>query len=131
VCCCCFPFFFTVFCFFFCFVLQPTQESIRDAKDWIMARARLSSDIVSVFKSKIAELPAFAPRLHLLYLVNDVLLHSGRAPQDYFGPALQRHLSDLCIAACDPQFAGKFEADCGLKTRSDWDESLNMICRTG
>lgn len=71
-----------------------------------MARCRLSSDIVGVFKSKIVEMPAFAPRLHLLYLINDVLLHSGRAPQDYFGPALQRHLADFCCAAADPRLAG-------------------------
>ncbi len=71
-----------------------------------MARARLSSDIVGVFKTKIQEPPAFAPRLHLLYLVNDVLLHSSRAPQDYFGPAFQRHLADLCVTACDTRFAG-------------------------
>lgn len=71
-----------------------------------MARARLSSDIVGVFKTKITSFPGFAPRLHLLYLINDVLLHSGRAQQDYFGPALQRHIADFCVAACDPQFAG-------------------------
>jgi len=81
--------------------LEPTQESIRDAKDWIMARARLCNDIVSVFRTKMNEFASFPPRLHALYLVNDVLLHSGRAQQDFFGPAFQRHISDLCLAACD------------------------------
>jgi hypothetical protein len=66
-----------------------------------MARARLANDIVAVFRAKMGEFPAFPLRLHALYLVNDVLLHSGRAPQDFFGPAFQRHLSDLCVAACD------------------------------
>ncbi len=79
--------------------LQPTQESIREAKDWIMARARLCNDIVGVFRAKMSEFAAFPPRLHLLYLVNDVLLHSSRAQQDYFGPALQRYISDLCFDA--------------------------------
>jgi hypothetical protein len=85
--------------------LQPTQESIKESKDWIMERAHLANDVVDFFLAKIQEFKAFAPRLHLLYLVNDILLHSSRASQDHYGPAFQRALSNLCTAAADDQVA--------------------------
>ena len=85
--------------------LQPTQESIKAAKDWIMDRARLAPDVVDHIKGKIGSMPGFEPRLHTLYLVNDLLLHSSKAPQDHFGPALQRSLFDLCHAASDSTLA--------------------------
>lgn len=86
--------------------LQPTQESIKEAKDWIMGRARLANDVVAAIRSKIQSLEGgFSPRLHILYLVNDLLLHSAKAPQDYFGPAFQRSLLDLCLATAGDRVA--------------------------
>jgi hypothetical protein len=85
--------------------LQPTQDSIKAAKDWIMARAKLCNDIVAALKSQLATLNGFEPRLHVMYLVNDVLLHSSKAPMDFFAPALQRSLFELCQLACDDRVA--------------------------
>ena len=85
--------------------LQPTQESIKHAKDYIMDRGHLANDVVDIFTSKMQALTAFPPRLHLLYLVNDVLLHSSRAQQDHYAPAFQRALSTLCNSAADDQVA--------------------------
>ena len=85
--------------------LVPTQESIKEAKDWVMARGKLASDIVSFVKAKIAEIHEFSQRLHILYLVNDVLLHSSLARQegapDYYGPAFQRQLYDICAVVVE------------------------------
>lgn len=86
--------------------LKPTQESIKEAKDWIMARGKLAQDVVAFVRSKLmgADMGGgFDQRLFVLYLVNDVLLHSSRAradhQPDYYTPALQTVLADLCGAA--------------------------------
>ncbi len=87
--------------------LQPTQDSIRNSKDWVMSRSKAASDLVSHIKSFLVEgdVAGFSGRLNVLYLVNDVLLHSSRAAKegkpDYFSPAFQRSLGDLLKAVLD------------------------------
>lgn len=114
--------------------LKPTQDSIKEAKDWIMARGKLAHDVVAFLRSRMAGSEmggGFEHRLFILYLVNDVLLHSSRAKlegqvrcsllllslycalshreqPDFYTPAFQSAVGDIChatysIAPADPE----------------------------
>ena len=86
--------------------LSGTKESIKSGKDWILARTEKSRAIVRLLVRRLGALENDATRrLHMVYLINDVLHHSIKkgpdAPPDTFARALAEgnNLSRLCQAA--------------------------------
>jgi len=79
--------------------LKPTQQSIGGAKDWIMGRKDILSGICQVIGEKTAKCKDFNGAISILYLVNDVLMHSSRNADTDFASALESNLSSMIRGA--------------------------------
>eukprot|EP00727_Mastigamoeba_balamuthi_P001136 m51a1_g11019 putative flowering time control protein fpa (665) ;mRNA; f:398106-400423 len=53
--------------------LTPTKDSIKGAKDWVMARSDKTADIAHTIRGFVERAQSFDQRLTCVYLINDVL----------------------------------------------------------
>jgi len=86
--------------------LNGTKDSIKNAKDWIIKNISHSSTIVfSLFQQVMNEKMDTTRKLHVLYLVNDVLYHSLKMrPEsgqlDQFSEAILPYLPPMMHCVC-------------------------------
>jgi hypothetical protein len=77
--------------------LSGSTESIKEGKNWILQRPQMASDISLLLRSRMQFLTDPQKRIHLLYLINDVLYHAMKAKEnssemDEFTKAMLPHL---------------------------------------
>jgi len=59
--------------------LDATKESIRRGKDWIVNKRKKIGDIINILRSEVElNLSGFEDKLHVIYLISDVLHHGFR-----------------------------------------------------
>jgi len=68
--------------------LEPNEVSIKGGKDWIMNRSEHTYEICTIMADRCNMIHTFNGKLHIVYLINDVLLHSRGKPNDFFTNAV-------------------------------------------
>ncbi|CAG8522176.1 12860_t:CDS:10 [Ambispora leptoticha] len=100
-----------------------SQSNIQRGKTWIFDHCTnpsqfevLARFIISLSKSR----PLFEDKLHLIYLINDVLFHSERRQEPWIKEALHPHLHHLLRAAYHFLDATEAQQEKVLKVISIW-----------
>ncbi|CAG8543374.1 10961_t:CDS:10 [Ambispora gerdemannii] len=100
-----------------------SQSNIQRGKTWIFDHCTnpsqfevLARFIISLSKSR----PLFEDKLHLIYLINDVLFHSERRQEPWIKEALHPHLHHLLRAAYHFLDATENQQEKVLKVISIW-----------
>jgi hypothetical protein len=62
--------------------LQPTKDSIKRGKDFVMGNPDSASAIAQFMCMRVQQTPDFTARLNIIYLANDVLHHSVKSQQN-------------------------------------------------
>jgi len=78
--------------------LKATQESIGEAKDWILGRPEIISGLIQVIVNFTGKAKDFSKAICVLYLVNDVLHHT-KGSNSKFAATLQPQLFSLLSTA--------------------------------
>ncbi|POG72071.1 hypothetical protein GLOIN_2v1774128 [Rhizophagus irregularis DAOM 181602=DAOM 197198] len=102
-----------------------SQSNIQRGKTWIFDHCTtpahydtLISFIIALSKSR----PIFEDRLHLIYLINDVLFHSERRQEPWIKEALHPHLLALLRVAFHFMDANEKQKEKVVKIISIWDD---------